>query len=185
MGFFSSDFYDTVKNERIIGILQGAFTYEQGKGGTMKRACDLILTEHFLVVRYDPVINVAPGIFGFSSTDNFKNNIANSRVITGSTQTVAELAPDPKSISQAVPLEKVELVSIVYYSVGGGLLDNYKVDVGMVHLRIGGKFLGMRENMIFTQSEFDNVVNLFKQTSLATKIEVKKEVVGYFFENME
>jgi hypothetical protein len=185
MGLFSNDFYDTVKNERIVGTLKGAFTYEQGKGGTMKRACDLIITEHFMVVMYDPIINVAPGIFGFSSTDNFKNNIGNSRVVTGGTQTVADLAPDPKTISQAVPLEKVELASIVYFSVGGGLLDSYRVDVGMIHLRIGGKFLGMRENMIFTQSQFDNVVNLFKQSSISDKVEVKKENVGYFFENME
>jgi hypothetical protein len=185
MGFFANDFYDTVKNEVVVGMLQGAFTYEQGKGGEMKRACDLILTQHFLVTRYDPVINVAPGIFGFSSTDNFKNNIGNSKVVTSNTQTIMDLAPDPKSISQAVPLEKVELVSMVYFSVGGGLLDSYKIDVGMIHLRIGGKFLGMRENMIFTQSQFDNVVNLFKQTSLASKMEIKKEIVGYFFENLE
>jgi hypothetical protein len=200
MGLFSNDFYDKVKNERIVGTLKGAFTYEKGGsamlpgkvggvfmgGAIMKRACDLIITEHFLVVMYDPVINVSPGIFGFSSTDNFNSNIGNSTVMTGSTQTIADLAPNPKSISQAVPMDKVELVSITYLSIGGGLVDlTPKTDVGMIHFRIGGKFLGMRENIIFTQSQFDDVVNLFKQTSLSGKMEVKKENASFFLENME
>ncbi len=185
MGLFSSNFYDQIKDEQILGMLQGAFTYETGKGGAMKRACNMIITNAFLVVIYDPIINVAPGIFGFSTTDNFKNNIGNAKVITNSNQTIAQLAPDPKTISQAVPLEKVELVSMVYFTVGGGMFDTFKSDVGMIHLRMGGKFLGMRENMIFTLSEFDNVVNMFKQTSLGSKLEVKKEHVNMFLENME
>ncbi len=185
MGFFSNDFYDTIKNERIVGILQGAFTYEQGKYGARARACDLIITEHYLVARYDPVINVSPGIFGFSSTDNFQDNIGAAKVVTDTGQTIMELAPDPKSISQAVPLEKVELVSIVYFLARGAPMDINKTEVGMIHLRIGGRFLGMRENIIFTQSQFDNVVSLFKQTILGSKLEIKKEVVGFFFENLE
>ncbi len=200
MGLFSTDFYDKIKDERIVGMLQGAFTYEKGGtggtiigkvgvigggGGVLRRACDLVITEHFLVVIYDPVINVSPGIFGFSSTDNFKNNFDNCKVITNSNQTIADLAPDPRTISQSVPLEKVELVSIVYATIGGGLVDNYKMEVGLIHLRIGGKFLGMRENMIFPQPEFDSVVDLFKQTALSGKLEIKKELVNSFFENME
>jgi hypothetical protein len=170
MGFFSSDFYNTIKNERLEGILQSAFTYEQGRGAMVVRACNLIITEHFLVIRYDPSINVASGIFGFATINNFKSNIDNSRVVPGSKKIVADLAIDPKSISQAVPLENIELVSVLCFTVDGGWLEDHKVEVGLVHFKINGKFLGIRENIIFSQSQYENVIKLFEQTQLSSKM---------------
>lgn len=182
----TSEFYEKVKNEAIIGMIEGAFTYTTGKGGARTSACDILVTQNYVLQVHKPELNAVPGIFGFATTDTFKNNIDKSKVILGNMNTVSGYSPDPKSISEAVPLEKIEIVSLVFWTFSTGqLFDDYKVDVSMMHLRMGGKFLGVQENILFTKSEFENVVNLINRTPLSTKLQVSRETVTSLSENLK
>jgi hypothetical protein len=174
-----SDFYDKVKNEAVIGRIQGAFSYSSGKGGERKSACDILFTQNYVLQVYRPELNVVPGIFGFSATDTFRQNIGNSKVSIESMRTVSDLNPDPKSISEAISLEKIEVISLECLTLdSGSTFDHYKVDVAMMYLRMGGRFAGVRENILFTKMEFENAVNMVNKTPLSGKLQVKRKTVS-------
>lgn len=168
----SSEFFERIKNEPVAGKIEGAFTFSTGKYGDRRSACDVLFTQGYIVHLYNPVLNVVPGIFGFVTWETFMANIDKGKVVASGMDSIARMNPDPKSVSEPIPFDKIKSVKVSTFKVDSGYLTNNTViEVGMMRLSIDNRFLGTNDTVLFSKAEMDDVLSLIRRTPLASKLQ--------------